>query len=235
MASEQLYDRSLVAVTHYTGQSGVRYFDYQSRFGDIAGKLIARKFVGYIGPSDVVLDFGCGGGFVLKALTCGQRIGIEINPVARATSESNGVTCYETLDQIEDGTIDVAISHHSLEHVPSPLCILRSLQFKLKPGAPLIVVVPIDDWRTQRKYDPTDMNHHLYTWTPLLLGHLLKEAHFDIGTLSTCLGTNGWVRGFHYLYNRVPRPFFDLLSLIWCTLRRTREIRCIVHKPANDS
>jgi hypothetical protein len=39
--------------------------------------------------------------------------------------------------------------------------------------------VAIDDWRSrhQRRVDP-DINHHLYTWTPLLLANLLREAGF---------------------------------------------------------
>ena len=49
----------------------------------------------------------------------------------------------------------------------------------LKPGGLLVLYVPVDDWRLrrQRRVDP-DVNHHLYTWTPLLLANLLREAGF---------------------------------------------------------
>jgi SAM-dependent methyltransferase len=218
------------AINHYRGEAGARYFLYQSRFADVVAQLSARKFAKYIRPSDVVLDFGCGGGFLLSLLNCTRRLGIEINPIARRTAEANGLTCFETLDEIGDQTLDVAISHHSLEHVPSPLFILAELQLKLKPGGLLLLIVPIDDWRTQKRYDPSEINHHLYTWTPLLLGHLLSEAGFDTKTLSTAIGTNGWFHGFPKYYGKLPQPFFDLLSRFWCTLRRTREIYAIVRK-----
>src|SRR5580700_1261312 len=94
-------DKSSVLVSHYTGEAGLRYFEYQSRFGDIAGEVAARKLARHIGSSEVVLDFGCGGGFMLKSITCGQRLGVEINPFARETAENQGITCFETLEQIE--------------------------------------------------------------------------------------------------------------------------------------
>ncbi len=218
------------ALAHYRGPAGERYYSYQSQFAAITAQLSARKFVKHIRPSDVVLDFGCGGGFVLSAITCNRRFGIEVNPVAREIAETNGLTCFETLDQIADQTIDVVISHHSLEHVPSPLIILQQLQSKLKPGGLLLLVVPIDDWRTQKQYDPSEINHHLYTWTPLLLGHLLSEAGFDTENLSTTIGTNGWFRGFPRFYGKIPQPIFDLLSRVWCILRRTREVYAVVRK-----
>lgn len=226
-----LSEPPLVSVSHYSGPSGRRYFAYQSRFGDIAGVLSAKKFAKYIAPSDVVLDFGCGGGFVLKSLTCRERLGVDINPLARRSAETSGITCYQSLGEIENATVDVAIAHHSLEHVPSPLQSLRDLQLKLKPGGLLLLVVPIDDWRTQRRYDPAEMNHHLYTWTPLLLGHLLYEAGFDTQTLSITIGINGWFGAFPYLYGRVPQKCLDLLLHAWCILRKTRELMSVVRKP----
>jgi len=228
-------DRRLGEVAHYCGQSGVQYYEYQSQWGEIAGQIIARKFERHIRPSDVVLDFGCGGGFVLNSLACHRRLGVEINPIARRAAETREVDCFETLDDIENGLIDVAISHHSLEHVPSPLGILREIQRKLKPGGLLLAVVPIDDWRNQKRYDPTDISHHLYTWTPLLLGHLLYEAGFDCQTLSTTIGINGWFRAFPHLVGRFPQPCLDVLLFLWCALRRTREIYAVIRKPSADS
>jgi SAM-dependent methyltransferase len=220
-----------IEVRHYTGEAGRRYFAYQSQFGELAGRIVARKLATHIRPSDVVLDFGCGDGSVLKSLTCRQRLGVDVNSVARQAAERNGIICFDTLDGIGPTSVDVAISHHSLEHVPSPLLTLREIQSKLKPGGRLLIVVPIDDWRVQRAYDPTDINHHLYTWTPNLLGHLLYEAGFDTKTLSTRIGINGWCRIFPLWYGKVPRLCLSLLLRAWCVVRKTREIYGVVHKP----
>ena len=229
--STSISHTSSEASAYYLGDAGLRYFTYQSRFGDMAGRLAARKFAKYIRPSDVALDFGCGGGFMLKLLACRQRLGVDVNPYARDVAANNGVTCYETLDQIGDESVDVVTSHHSLEHVVSPLLVLRQLRLKLKPGGLLLIVVPIDDWRTQKKYFPTEINHHLYTWTPLLLGHLLHEAGFDVRTLSTTIGVNGWFTSFPGCYGKAPQACLDLLLRVWSILRKTREIVCMIRKP----
>jgi len=220
-----------IAVTHYSGELGRRYFAYQSQFGEFAGQIIARKFDTYIDPSDAVLDFGCGDGLVLKSLSCRERLGVDINPAARQAAERNGITCFDTLDGIESASVDVAISHHSLEHVPSPLLSLREIQSQLKPGGRLVIVVPIDDWRAQKTYDSTDINHHLYAWTPILLGHLLYEAGFDTKTLSTSIGINGWCRIFPFWYGKLPPLCLRILLRGWCIVRKTREIYGVVRKP----
>jgi len=217
-----------IEIDHYLGIAGADYFNYQSRFGALLGSFIANKFASLVTKSDVVLDFGCGGGFVLKALECRARLGVDINPVARLTAADNGVTCFERLAEVNDGTVDVAIAHHSLEHVASPLLVLRELRLKLKPNGRLLIVVPIDDWRTQRDYHAGDVNHHLYTWTPLLLGHLLKEAGFDLDTFSSRLGVNGWFRAFPYCYGKLPTSLLSLALRIWCALKKTREIQATV-------
>jgi SAM-dependent methyltransferase len=221
----------LAVSSHYLGVSGARYFAYQSQFADFAGKYIAAKFAAQIKPSDVVLDFGCGGGFVLLEIACADRIGVEINPAARLVAERLGITCCESLDEVANEGVDVVIAHHSLEHVLGPLATLRSLLLKLKPGGLLLVSLPIDDWRCQQKYDPNEINHHLYTWTPLLLGHLFYEAGFDTGTFSSRIGINGWFRAFPLCFKLLPRPCAEILLTMWCFLRKTREITASVRKP----
>ena len=57
------------------------YFDRQARDGLIQGKANVFMFEEFIRPTDNVLDFGCGGGFLLAAITAKARIGVEINPV----------------------------------------------------------------------------------------------------------------------------------------------------------
>jgi SAM-dependent methyltransferase len=223
-----------IEISHYSGLAGERYYAYQSRDAEAMTTLVARKFSGDVRTSDFVVDFGCGGGYLLKTLSCRQRFGIEINPAARRVAEANGLTCFESLDEISDCTMDVAIAHHSIEHVASPLHILRVLRSKLRPGGALLIVLPIDDWRTQRGYDPGDLNHHLYGWTPLTLGNLLVEAGFDASTLAMTIGVNGWFRVFPRLYPILPRPVSDLVLRLWASIRRTREIRAVIRNPSFD-
>src|SRR4051794_10908075 len=108
--------------SRYLGKEGVEYFARRNtHLGTTLGMVEARKFQKFIHAEDTVLDFGCGGGFILKSLHCLRRIGVEVNPVAKDVALANGVMdCYSSLDEVSDCVADVAISNHALEHVPSP-------------------------------------------------------------------------------------------------------------------
>lgn len=165
---------------HYLGEKGREYFAWQKAGGLFTGQINAHKFRHHIQPHHTVLDFGCGGGFLLKNFDCGRRIGVEINPFARESAAELGVECYPDVSGVPDAVADVIVSDHALEHVPFPIGALRDLRSKLKPGGVLALVVPIDNWRHQRRYDPTDKNHHLHTWSPQLLGNTLVEAGYEV-------------------------------------------------------
>lgn len=226
---------SRLEIGHYSGAPGRRYFRYQSRNAALMAAHVAAKFSRYVRPSDTVVDFGCGGGYVLSALSCTRRLGVEINPAARKAAQANGVTCCESLDGIDDSIADVAIAHHSLEHVACPLEVLVDLRCKLKPAGLLVLVAPIDDWRVQRDYERNNLNHHLYTWTPLLLGNLLAEAGFDITTLGMSIGVNGWFGTFPKVCPVLPRALSGLLLAMWARIRKTREIRAVIRTHPADS
>jgi SAM-dependent methyltransferase len=165
---------------HYEGAKGETYFAWQGGGGAFGAKINAHKFLNVIKPEHTVIDFGCGGGFLLSELNCRRRIGVEINPAARTNAHSLGVECFATTDEVPDGVADIIVTDHALEHVPFPIGALASLRRKLKPNGILAVCVPIDNWREQRRYDPCDINHHLHTWTPQSFGNTLFEAGFDI-------------------------------------------------------
>jgi SAM-dependent methyltransferase len=168
------------ASDHYLGEKGAEYFAWQRGSGMFGAKINSHKFAHWIRPTDTVIDFGCGGGFLLKTLECGERIGIEINPFAREHAASLGIKCFADASQVPDGVADVIVSDHALEHVPFPIGALRELRKKLKPTGQLALCVPINNWRHDRDYDPNDPNHHLHTWTPQLLGNTLVESGFEV-------------------------------------------------------
>ncbi|GAA0559768.1 class I SAM-dependent methyltransferase [Chitinophaga japonensis] len=171
------------------------YFnDYQRKIGEFGGIANKFKFAPHIKPGDVVLDFGCGGGFLLKNLDCRERIGIEINPVARDyCNEVNRIPCYESLDAVKDESVDVVISNHCLEHTTNPFQYVSALYEKLKPGGTIAIVVPHDSYRT--KWKPNDINNHLYSFSPMNLGNILQGAGFK------------QVQVFPFLHKWVPYRF----------------------------
>jgi SAM-dependent methyltransferase len=212
------------ASDHYLGVDGERYFAWQNSSARIGGQIEALKFREYIRPSDCVLDFGCAGGFTLKNLQCTRRVGVEINPAARRVAKENGVEVYAATSEVPDFIADVVISNHVLEHVPYPVEALRELRSKLKPAGKFVLVVPLDDWRTQKVYDPTDINHHLHTWTPQLLGNTLQEAGFDPRNLSVRVFTHAWFPGSHGWFGKVPQSMFDGLCWAFAAMVRRRQL-----------
>jgi len=207
----------------YKQESGKTYFAYQNRLGDTGGRLNARKFARYLEPEHRVLDFGCGGGWLLKNLVCAERTGVELNSAAWPTCRENGIAVFGSMGDLPASTLfDRIISHHCLEHVPYPIEALRALSTKLAPGGEMIFVLPIDDWRVQRDHTGTDQDHHLHTWTPRLIANTFAEAGLD--TLEVRVIEHAWPPRWEMLNKWLPAPVFDACCGIWSRLRRRRQL-----------
>jgi len=220
------------ASRHYIGERGVRYFEYQRHVGFIAGRLNVTKFSGFIRPFDTVVDFGCGGGYLLASLQCARKLGVDVNPVARDIATGNGVEFHSRLEEIQDGTADTVISNHALEHVLAPIDSLRGIFRILRPGGKLVLCLPLDDWRRQKRYSPADINHHLHTWTPLLIGHLLFEAGFVVKPEEIRVLRSAWPRYYPYLSQWCPDWLFRFTCLIWSILAKRRQVLAVAHRPS---
>ena len=101
--------------THYTGERGAEYFQYQRKAGEIGGVLDRWKFEPFIRTSDAVVDFGCGMGAMLDALDARSKIGVEVNPAARDAARRRGVEVVGSVSDLSDASADVIISNHVLE------------------------------------------------------------------------------------------------------------------------
>ncbi len=219
------------ASDHYLDAKGRSYLAWQDAGGVENGRIEARKFRALIRPQDVVLDFGCGAGNILRALECGRKIGVEVNPAARERCEQAGITCYADAAEVPERSVDVAISNHALEHVPSPVEALRQILRTLRPGGAFCLCVPIDDWRLQRRFDPQDINHHLHTWTVQLLGNSLTEAGFPVAAESIKILTNTWPPHHLALDSALPQPLFDAVCTFWAVVVRRRQLFAVVRAP----
>ena len=157
------------------------YWDYQSKIGKIGGMLNLFKFENHIRETDTVLDFGCGGGYLLETIKCAEKIGFEVNDHALERARSVGLNVTKSWDDIEDESIDRVISNHALEHVLDPPFCLKNLYSKLKVGGALIAVVPCEQLgQPQFNYKTNDVNQHVYTWCPQSLGNLVKFSGFRV-------------------------------------------------------
>lgn len=57
---------------------------------------------------------------------------------SRVRAEAAGVEFVAATEALPTGSFDVAISHHSLEHVPDPRAVLVELRLMVKPGGRLL-------------------------------------------------------------------------------------------------
>jgi len=128
-----------------------------------------------------VIDFGCGGGYLLVAIECADSYGIEINDSARAQASKLGIKTVKQTSAIPDEWADIIISNHALEHLFRPLDEIKALFSKLKKGGKMVFVVPQE---INNKYCDADKNQHLYTWSPQNLGNLFKMGGFQIEEVS---------------------------------------------------
>jgi SAM-dependent methyltransferase len=164
---------------YYAGHtSGEAYFTWQKTGGQKTASYNSRFFAPFIRENDAVLDFGCGGGYLLQALSCRTRTGVDINPAAREHAQSLGIEVFSHPAELEDRKFDAIISSHCLEHVPSPYEALAQLRKLLDKDGKIVLLLPVNDWRNEPWTGP-DINFHLYAWTPKLLGNLLIAAGFE--------------------------------------------------------
>lgn len=184
------------------------FLKYQKPIGEFGGKANLFKFAKHINPNDTVLDFGCGGGFLLNNLMCKEKIGIELNDLPRQFCNDNfKIKCFKTLEEVPNESIDVIISNHCLEHTTSPYELIAQMNKKLKKNGKIILVVPLDNF--QYKWKKNDVNYHLYSFSPMNLGNLLDAAGFN--EISTSVIFHKWPISYNKIKNIIGWNFFHLV------------------------
>jgi SAM-dependent methyltransferase len=226
--SESRPDIKPVAAPHYDAA----YFKWQQESGAFGGWANVDKYRSSIKSTDRVLDFGCGGGFLLANLACAARFGIEPNPSARTTATKNGVTVFanaaEAIAALGAETIDVIISDNALEHALEPWRELQSIAPLLKRGGRLHIVVPCEgiSWR----YRADDINQHVYSWSPQSLGNLLKAAGYDVEMSQPYI--HKWPPRVSRQLAKLGRPSFNFAARVWGQIdRRWFQVEAIATRP----
>jgi len=133
-------------------------------------------------PGAKVLDFGCGDGKFLNRL---QDYGWEtygIEPSTHAAFPRHG----QLISPPQDGTFDFVFLNHVLEHVTTPLDLLRQLAGSLREGGVLFVSVPRVDTLPQHgdlKYCLSGARHVVCFSETCLKGLLARAGFATAGRL----------------------------------------------------
>jgi SAM-dependent methyltransferase len=213
--------------THYDK----KYFDWQSSIGEFGGWANQTKFAEYISSNSRVLDFGCGGGYLLKNLECRAKAGVEVNESAAESARRNGIEVFRSVDEVPDNYVDVIISNNALEHTLRPLDELKALFKKLENGGKVIFMVPCE--HISYSYQPNSIDHHLYSWSPMCIGNLFTEAGFSV------IESRPYIRKWQTRYQLVARlggrRLFEIACRIYARIERSWfQVRVVAEKKAES-
>lgn len=202
---------------------GKDYFKWQAEYGDFGSIVDQEKFIKHLGAKKRLIEFGCGGGYLLSTLPAKEKIGIEINPIARKTATKNGLRVFPNVKEVRDGWADVVISNHALEHCLSPLQEIKDLYKKLRVGGTIIFVTPHE---RNTIYHKDDVNQHLYTWSEL---NIAKHAGYKLISVETC--KTAWPPYYRQIYSIFGAKIFKTLSNIYGRLFSPMwEVRIVAKK-----
>jgi len=98
----------------------------------------------------------------------------------------------------------------------NPLQELLALKPLLKPGGTIAFVVPCDSIRY--RYNPQDVNYHLFSWSPQNLGNLFTQAGFEVQSVQALV--HKWPPGYRHLA-RLGRPAFNVACRLYGHLARS--------------
>lgn len=208
-------------------EQDARFQDWLASIEEFGGWAHQSKFVDFISEHHDVLDFGCGGGYLLKQIKCRRKIGVEIHPRAIEAARQNGIELYRNAIDVPDDCVDVIISDNALEHTSRPLDELITLSKKLHQGGKLVLVVPCES--VTFAHNPCDIVKHLYSLSPMSLGNLVVEAGYSL------------IESKPYIYKRPPcyqaiarvggRRLFDITCRLYGRIERSWfQVRAVAEK-----
>jgi SAM-dependent methyltransferase len=109
---------------------------------DLVGRVLE---VARIGPTDAVLEVGCGNGRYLERLQghAGPVLGLDFSAGMAAVARAHAATAVADAQSLPvgDRRVDVVICAHMLYHVPDPERAVGELHRVLRPGGSAVVVV----------------------------------------------------------------------------------------------
>jgi SAM-dependent methyltransferase len=158
----------------YTGVATLEVLEAAQNYNRSLLELIVENAAGR-----KIVDFGAGiGTFAGRLGSLGfDVVCVEPDQLLRDRLESRGLTVYQHIDAMPNGTVDFIFAFNVLEHVEDHAAVLARIRTKLKPKGQLLVYVPAFQmlWTAL----DTQVGHHR-RYTAATLRHILTESGFDI-------------------------------------------------------
>ena len=222
------------AERHYTGAQGREYHEKKRGIPEIAvpwiARLRSRKISPYIHNTDLVFEYGVGSGWNVAELNCRRRIGYDLSSFLDERVRAQGIEFIKDSKWLEAYSVDVALCHHTLEHVPNPAAVLQELHRVLCVNGKLLLFVPYEKESKYQSFNPEEPNHHLYSWNVQTLGNLVTEAGFKV--VEAELGEFGYDRFAASWAERLRlgESGFRMLRSLMQIVKPMREVRIVAVK-----
>jgi SAM-dependent methyltransferase len=174
---------------YYRGEAGRQYHESKRGLPEQASpwvaSLRAHKLAPLIGRDDVVLEYGVGSGWNLADLQCQRKLGFDVSDFLEPSLRKQGIEFVSDTKDLPESIADVVICHHTLEHVPHPAEVLSEMRRLLKPAGRLLLYVPFEIEGRYERFNPSEPNHHLYSWNAQTLGNLVQESGYKVEEAGT--------------------------------------------------
>jgi SAM-dependent methyltransferase len=226
------------AQRHYRGEAGCSYQLHKRGIPESAlpwvARLRAEKLAPQVRPADVVLEYGAGLGWNLAALPCRRKIGFDVADFLAPTLHGLGIEFVTETKSIPDGSMDVVLCHHTLEHVSDPPAALLEMFRLLAPTGKLLLFVPLEREAKYHKFVVDEPNHHLYSWNTQSLGNLVQETGFQVteagtGRFGYSRFAAAWAARLH-----LGETGFRCLRRLLHVFKPMKEVRITAVKPAKQ-
>lgn len=144
------------------------------------------------------LEIGCGVGALLSRINeevgeSGKVIGIEPHSGhAKFARETKGLDVRnglleDIIPDLEEGTFDLVVMNHVLEHTTSPTATLEAIKKLLKPGGIYIAEVPNVEAPGSRLSHFFHPAHH-FNFSPATIARLAQKCGFEVETIQALQG-----------------------------------------------
>lgn len=133
-----------------------------------------------------LVDVGCGAGGSLKKLSVYAKsaVGVEPQRLARGLAENLGLNVKSDINDVPEGSCDVATLFHVYEHITDPIEFLKLVRKRLRPGGKVLIEVPhsgdflISFLANEAFMKHTFWSEHIILHSRVTLERFAKEAGF---------------------------------------------------------
>ena len=139
-----------------------------------------------VGRSASILDIGCGDGELIRSLrAAGFQNVLGADPfIEEDIVLPDGVRVLKREDSEVEGSFDLVMAHHSLEHMPDQIRAARNLFRLTAPGGKCVVRIPtVDSWAWKKygvNWVQLDAPRHLYLHSRNSIERLLEAVGFKM-------------------------------------------------------